>query len=282
MDDFVPPTEEEFVMKLVHSALLDRVSINSNNIEFINDFIFGILIGDAVIEGDLKAAELSDKYVSLICTAYSVESQEKRERLYELIDQQQIKFSVEQRITLEMKMLGRLQNDYIDEYISELVFKKDFNFNTGRTFLNCIFNACSFDKNNVSRTLFDGCHFIDCDFYEFALCGEENPNEESIFISCRGNEALEVVLANTEFATVEKDEEYFERLVLEQFWMIGSKAAEPRKTQRTLLKGIKQQEQANVLLAIEALISRGILRKLTYCLELNFSKLTEVKKILGR
>lgn len=282
IEDYLPPTEEEFIMKLVHSALLDRVSLNSNNIGFINDFIFGILIGDAIIEGILKAEELSDKYISLISTSYAVENRERREKIYSLIKQKNIKMSVEQHLLLEMKMLGRLEQDYVDEYISEMVFKTNFDFDTGHIFLNCIFNACTFEKNFVRSSLFEGCHFIDCNFYEFAADRLGNPEEESIFISCRGHENLELALTSSKEKVVEKDEEYYERLVLEQYWMKGSKAAEPRKTHRTLLKGIKQQEQANVLIAIESLISRKILKRLNYCIELDFSQLTEIKRILGR
>ena len=80
----------------------------------------------------------------------------------------------------------------------------------------------------------------------------------------------------------DKDCAYYEKLVLEQFWMKGSNAAEPRKTYRTLFKGVKQQEKANVLTAVNSLLSRKILLRLTYCLELNFSKMSEIKEILGR
>jgi len=282
VEECPPPTEEQFVMKLAHSALLDRVSLNSNYIGFINEFIFGILIGDAVVQGDLSPKELSGKYISLLSTSYAIESRQNREALYSIIIQSDISLNAEQKLALQMRLLGKLDCDYVDEYVSDVIFKSEFVFGEEYTFLNCIFSSCSFEKNIVKSTLFEGCHFIDCVFYDFTAEKVGNPEEESIFISCAGNENLKEALSYKHEEMVEKDNEYYERLVLEQYWMIGSRAAEPRKTHRTLLKGIKQQEKAKVLLAIDSLIDKGILHRLTYCIELDFSQLAEVRRILGR
>lgn len=281
MEEIQPPTEEEFVMKLVHSALLDRVSLSSNQLGFINEFIFGILIGDAVIEGDLSPNELSSKYLSFVSTSYAIENKKNREKLYSQIICSNVDMSVEDKLILQMRFLEKMDCDFVDEYISDVVFKSDFDFGEKYVFMNCIFTSCTFEKNIVKSSLFEGCHFIDCTFYDFTAERIEN-SEESVFISCKGHENLELVLSYVPEEKKEKGNEYYERLVLEQYWMKGSAAADPRKTHRTLLKGIKQQEQAKVLLAIESLIDKKILRRLTYCIELDFSKLAEVRRILGR
>ena len=134
--------------------------------------------------------------------------------------------------------------------------------------------------------MFEGCHFINCTFYEAEVIETGKIEEESVFISCTGHEELEEILRNSMSTAVGKEssnnEKYYEKIVLEQFWMKGSNAADPRKTYRTLCKGVKQQEKAKVLAAVDALIHRKILVRLTYCLELNFSKMTEIKEILGR
>ena len=285
-NEILMPTEDEFTMKLVHSALLDRVSLNSNNIGFINEFIFGILIGDAILEGDLKVYELTDKYLGFLLTACVIQSTDKREKLYQIIHDNKVQMSTEQNIILDMNLIGKLNHDFVDEYISNVYFKSGFDMRTEHYFYNCIFESCTFEKIVIENNLFEGCHFINCSFYEVEIVEEGTIEEESIFISCIGHEELKEVLQKTMSANIEKEdyknELYYEKLVLEQFWMKGSNAADPRRTYRTLCKGVKQKEKAKVLAAVDELISRKILLRLTYCLELNFSKMAEIKSILGR
>ncbi|MCM1214559.1 MAG: hypothetical protein NC331_03525 [Lachnospiraceae bacterium] len=280
------PTEDEFTMKLVHNALLDRVNLNSNNIGFINDFIFGVLIGDAVLEGDLKIEDVTEKYLSLMLTAYVIESADKRKRLYNVISTSSITITTEQKLVLDMNLTERLGHDFVDEYISNILFRSTFDMKTEHFFYNCIFESCTFERNKLENVLFEGCHFINCTFYNIEIIESGTIEEESVFISCTGHEKLYESLFNTmrknSIKGDGKDARYYEKLVLEQFWMKGSNAAEPRKTYRTLCKGIKQQEKAKVLAAVDDLLNRRILVRLTYCLELNFSKMTEIKDILGR
>ncbi len=280
------PTEDEFTMKLVHNALLDRVNLKSNNIGFINEFIFGILIGDALLEKDLKIEDVTDKYLGLLLTAYVIESAEKRRNLYQIINDGEIPMSTEQKLTLDMNLIGKLNHDFVDEYISNVFFRCIFDMRTEHYFYNCVFESCTFEKNTVENVLFEGCHFINCNFYDIQIIETGRIEEESVFISCTGHEKLKEVICESKSINTMKDsgknERYYEKLVLEQYWMKGSNAADPRKTYRTLCKGVKQQEKAKVLAAVDELISRKILVRRTYCLELNFSKMAEIKDILER
>lgn len=279
-----PPSEEEFVMKLAHSALLDRISMNSNNIGFINEFIYGLLIGDALLEGDMATDDISDKYLSLAVASYTSEQKEKRNRLYCHVWKRLERIGAEERLSAEMSLCGELKSDYDNNYISDITFKQGFNFDTGHVFSNCIFVSCIFDNSRLRSSLFNGCQFISCTFYDVLVDDEGKVKEESAFISCKGHEKLEDATKNKFSSRMEtvKDSEYYEKLVLEQYWMIGSKNAARRRTYRTLFKGVKEQDKQEISSAIQRLITRDILRNLTYCIELNFSKLEEIKAILGR
>lgn len=285
-NEMLMPTEEEFTMKLVHSALLDRVNLKSNYIGFINEFIFGILIGDAILENDLEINEVTDKYLNLLLTAYVVENVEKRKKLYKAIESSKIQMSPEQKLTLDMNMIEKLNHDFVDEYIPNMIFRSAFDMKTDYYFYNCVFESCIFEKRVMENIMFEGCHFINCTFYDVEIIESGTVEEESVFISCIGHEKLSDVLRKTARNNVgnksNNKEQNYEKIVLEQFWMKGSNAADPRKTYRTLCKGVKQQDKAKVLAAVDALIRRKILTRLTYCLELNFSKMKEIKDILGR
>ena len=82
--------------------------------------------------------------------------------------------------------------------------------------------------------------------------------------------------------SISDDINCYERVVLEQFWMTGSQWATFKKSYTTLYKGIDQSKRKQISEAVDQLCSKGILRKMTYCLELDKTKLKEVKEILGR
>ncbi|MCC8050881.1 MAG: hypothetical protein LIP10_09535 [Clostridiales bacterium] len=281
-DDILVPSEDEFIMKLVHNALLDRVSINSNSIGFINDFIFGILIGDAIYENELQPKDLSDKYVILISSAYIVEDKDRREIVSRKIHEADLNLSIDLWLQLDMNLPHSLSENYKNEYIRDVVFSGGTNFTMGGKFNNCTFESCTFESNRIPKDLFSGCCFINCSFYDVTVIETGNPMENSTFISCKGVEQLQKKLMINNPETLQKDELYYEKLVLEQYWKKGAKFAEPRKTRLTLMKGINQREHAQVGLAIANLISKGILVELTNCIQLEFSKIGEVKSILGR
>ena len=283
-NDMIIPTEDEFISKLVHSALLDRVNVNSNKIGFINEFIFGILIGDAILEKDIDIKDVSEKYLNFAISSYAAECASKREQLCKIICDYKKEISTEQKLSLDINLSGSLQHDYVDEYIANTVFEAVFDMQTEHYFYNCVFEACVFDKNEIENILFEGCHFINCVFYELKIIQKGIIEEKSTFISCSGYESLQRaqdMSMKQSKGVQEKDELHYERIVLEQFWMKGSTLA-PRRTHRTLLKGVKQQDKAHMLVAIQNLLKMDLLKQLTYCLEINYAKLAEIKAILGR
>lgn len=109
-----------------------------------------------------------------------------------------------------------------------------------------------------------------------------------MFVSCLGHETLENVIANNipkddiQHAVQQKNLDYYEKLVLEQFWMPGSAMSDIRRSEHTLFKGIPAPERESVLKAIQSLRAKKILNKLNFCYELNMKHIEQVKKILGR
>lgn len=286
-DDYMTPTEEEFIMKLVHNALLDRINIGSNYIGFINEFIFGILIGEAVVLGELEISDISEQYFNMMVTSFSAEKKERRDKLNAIISKSGMSLSTEQKIAIELNLVGRMQYDYVDEYIENIVFEHQMDMQTEHYFYNCIFNLCTFNKTKIDLSLFEGCHFINCDFYNIVIDQDSVIEEESIFVACKGHEKLadrmrSCLRSSDENKENKIEEYYFERLVLQQYWMPGSERAELRKSINTLYKGIKPKDRKDVMKAIQYLIDINVLKELKYCLELNTSQMTWVKNILGR
>ena len=216
--DNQPPTIDEFVMKLVHNALLDRVKVNSNYIGFLNEFIFGDFIGQAIVKQELDIKEVGEQYLSYAISSFGAESISAVGSLLECIEQIKTRLTTEQKLLIQYNLTHRMVFDYIDEYFADYIFDDTVDYAVDSVFLTCIFTNCTF--SNI--------------------------------------------------------------IVLEQFWMTGSQRAGLRKSYTTLYKGIDPAKRFQVSKAIDRLCDKGILRKLNNCLELDKTKMKEVKNILGR
>jgi hypothetical protein len=275
------PTDEEFILKLVHHALLDRISTSSNRIGFVNEFIFGLLIGDAIINNILPITELSEKYISLATTSYAVKNDDSREELFHKLKPVISKLSVDQQILLDIFLVKRLTKNYSDQYFDSLIFKSTFNFNGDFKFIDCIFSSCTFDNCILRTSVFQSCHFYNCLFYNVKVIKDTNNDRELIFSGCAGHENLQRE-SSTTVQIKPENENNFEKFVLEQYWKVGYEIAEPRRTYRTLFRGTSSGDRACISDAIESLIAKGILIKHSTYIELNFTKMNEIRRILGR
>lgn len=273
------PTDDEFVMKLVNHALLDRVTNTTNKIGFINEFIFGLFIGESIVKGKIKEESLGNKYISIAVTAYCVKSDENKIKLYERVASQLAKTTPEFRLATEVKLLGRIDSDYAGIYIEDNRFCGVV-FDDRNRFTHCTFNQCVFFDCKILPSTFTGCTFVNCRFYNIEILGQIAIDEIGIvFSNCVGSDAFGVIVEDRPLANVGQN---YEKLVLEQYWKPGYEQAELRRTYRTLFRGTQTSDQQGVADAINSLKQQGYLTERSHCLELNFNFINEIKGILGR
>lgn len=273
------PTNEEFVMKLVHHALLDRIVPDKNYIGFINDFVFGYMIGKALELGYIKQP-LDYKYVDLICTTYMIFDEQYRSNVMNKISCIFSSYSATQQLEISNKIYRKTITKYSNETISDVFFSNEFNFDNNNNFTNCIFVNCTFKKCIFHNSSFINSQFYNCTFFSPNCDDIEGNNTSLIFLGCAGHEYFAKKVSNT---VVESDNSIdYEKTVLEQFWKKGGNSPEPRRAFTTMHKGISEKDIPMIDSAIKSLVQKGILNKLSVCYELNFSKLSDIKTILGR
>lgn len=284
--EYDKPTEEEFFMKLVHNALLDRIKVNANSIGFINEFFFGIFIGEAIINHFIDIKEVKGQYLSYAISSFASEKLGNVDRLIEEISAITNILSTQQKLLVESNLTHAMIFDYVDEYISGMTFDEYYCMGESQHyFYNCIFSSCTFVNISLNSEQFEGCYFIECTFYNVEVNSSKQPSERSSFTACVGHEIFESIIGKSKNRNDAEDnnlELHYERSVLEQFWRPGASQAELRKTNRTLYKGFSQSERSDVSDAIQRLYNKGLLKSLKYCIELNMTKVKEVKEILGR
>lgn len=278
------PSEDEYLAKLSHHALLDRIPNTANLIGFINDFILGFLIAEGIVHSEqdiVPISEIKDKYWELMITSYSVCCEESRHQLYQIMEQSGLKFSSAMRLNADVLLLHCLKHKYEGDYFESFHFSSDLVIHPDR-FSNCSFSYCVFNGCQIYSDAFENCQFYGCQFYNIDIIPSPVKNCHLIFSSCVGEEMINVV-ANRDPVIVKVDEELlFEKKVLEQYWRPGSDHADRRRLYDTLFRGNNQQDYEEISAAIERLHTREILIQKNNCIELNFAMMSEIKQILGR
>lgn len=276
------PTEVEFINKLSQHALLDRISMQNNQIGFINDFIFGLMIAHSTLRGQLSINELSGKYIDIATTAFSAHNFDKRKELYDLITPSISKESAQRQIGVSLNLLGTIVGKYENEYFDGMLFGKNISIADDNIFNNCIFSDCVFDTCNINVKAFKTCQFYNCSFYNNSFEGRKDADCELTFLACTGHEQFASLAYCDKKSNPSDNSIDYERVILEQFWKPGYDMAEPNRSFQALFKGFSNSDRAKLVDAIEQLVKKGILIKRIRVYELNVEKIDSIKSIIGR
>ena len=277
------PDEDQFIGKLLRHALLDRVAYRKNQIGFINEFVFGYFLGQAILNGDndLEEACWDYKYIDLISTSYAIDGIAGKGDIQEKVNTCIDLYSVRQQLEISNKLFHKNVRGYKDQTITDFDFSSGFVFDPSNTMSDCVFVNCIFDSCFFADNSFSNCQFYNCTFYNPIVQSNNITDHALSFIACVGHEKLETTYCVNSGIEYSYDED-FERVVLEQFWKRGSDAPERRRAFRTMYRGFTNTQSRMVDNAIRSLLQKGLLVKKNYCYELNFTKLEEIKQILGR
>ena len=271
------PTEEEFATKLAGHALLNRISPRKNQIGFINDFIFGILIGDCILEDDLVLEETDGKYIDIACTAYASRSDEKKGDLLRKVLPHIRSLNYEQQLDTEIKLANTIQRDYEGHYFSNRIFPDVF-FDGKYAFRKCTFRNCIFKNCVFVTSAFEECSFYDCKFYDVEVICDTTSNRKLIFsANCIGHEKF------MEEAAYEKEnviEDNYEQIVLKMYWGRGNRFSKGRLPEMFLLRTPNEETRRGIEEALESLKRKELLFKEGHYWLVNTEKIKEIKEIL--
>ncbi len=271
------PNKEEFINKLSHHALLDRG--RDNKIGFVNQYIFGLMIAEAILKEKLQVKNLQGKYLDIAISSYATYGKESREEFYNIIRSVIEGVAIQNKLRYELDLLDSVRSKYKGIFFERFIFKRGTELVNEGTFDNCTFMDCTFRRCVIKPSAFRGCQFLNCTFYNNTIIDEKSKCD-LMFFSCKGHETFEE-MANVE--TEEKDSSInYEKVVLEQFWRPGAEWADNHRGYQTLFRGVSQGERQYMSDAIEELIRKRILIKGNHTIALNREMLDDILIILER
>lgn len=274
------PTEEEFANKLAGHALLNRISSTKNDIGFINDFIFGLFIGEVMIENPTFISTMNPEFIDIACTAYASRCDEEKEKIYSVLSGSIERLSPIQQFDTEIKLTSTIKHNYYGHYIRNYEFGNDIYFDGSYMFKNCTFTNCTFNETILCTSSFSECSFINCRFFKPVIWRDTCENRSLIFLgNCTGFESFAHEAAYTD---VIMEETNYEKIILRKYWTETERYSKGRIKEVVLLKSNTQDEREQLEQALENLKREDILSKEGHYWYLNKEKISEILSYLEK
>ncbi len=264
--------------KLITHALLDRKGKDENEVGFINEFIFGIFIGE--IMSELSPTEIENSFssymVELGATAYRVQNKVNKGILWNKIEALRDRFEKNTLFSFDTTLKGRLQRSYEQTIFQSLnIFKIEFNTEytiTSSVFINCKFKNCIFFVQ-----AFDSVSFIECNFDKCIIKDMDYLNDyhNSILIKCTQKDCNVLSYLNNDETEINEIEQ-IENKILKELYKINNE----HKSQRLLylMKKIDKSEQRIVASVIEKLEKEKIIKVIGFDVFIEINKVQYVKE----
>lgn len=200
--DYPKPTYDELADTLSNHVLLDRK--NNGTIGFINDFVFGTLIGDNLLKGKFSehysneslASIINEDFASLAITAFRVQPMERKEELWNQLSSFDSSFSQDYFFQRDIYLKKRLTKDQFTDMSINDMFIDSVSFSHNALLQNVVFNNCVFANCSLKRTAFIQSGLINCHLHNCSWENNDNVEDESsmYLISCTSDNGIELSL----------------------------------------------------------------------------------------
>ncbi len=268
--------------KLITHALLDRKGKEETEIGFINEFVFGIFIGEIMSELSPKEIEktFSSYMVELGATAYRVQNKDNKEILWNKIEALKDRFEKSTLFSFDTTLKGKIERSYEQTIFNSLnIFKIAFNSEykiASSVFINCKFKNCEFHSDALESVSFIECSFDKCSTNTIEYLNDYN---NSILIKCTQIDCS--VLSYIDNNETERNElERIENVILRELFTMNNE----RKTQRLLylMKKFEKTDKRIAASIIEKLEKEKIIKVIGFDVYIEINKVQYVKERISK
>lgn len=164
------PTLNELADTMVNHALLDRKG-NKDYVTFVNEYIFGFLLGKTLLKCDCSFLESQSPYpediLDRVISSFKYEDSKERRLLWEVLSSFKHRMGFRHALYFDSILINEIHDSYESCAINSLTFEnvlfhKDGGLFSNVSFVDCTFEKCLFSPVVFVQTIFTGCKFIGC------------------------------------------------------------------------------------------------------------------------
>ena len=259
-------TLDELVDTLTNHALLDRCG-NKDFITFINEFVFGYLLGKSILRENTsfltKLNPFPDYLIELAVSSFKSSSCEDKTKLWQKLSIVKNRMPLDLAVSTDSLLLGKICDNYKCEGLSSYVFERikfhsDNCLFTDVSFVDVSFLECEFDLDSFSNVTFTGCKFVDCNIRHYRL-PDSKPN-----VYCYGCEDfssgfIEKFEAKSKIIIEQNENENYEIQLLSKFFKVDGKTPKMRHIS-SIRKEYEAYEMEAAFATFDSLKKRGMLK----------------------
>ncbi|WP_313144197.1 hypothetical protein [Stenotrophomonas sp.] len=262
------PNREQIANKLASHALLDRSSVESTKIGFVNEFALGNYVAENVFADDEWLCD-DLRFIEPAVKSYAPRSQPSRESLYKGLEPSLPFLDTRARIEISTELRRTMPDGLVDGSVEGLEIRE---LNVGVhpmrafQFSETVFKSCLLNKENFDQITFLNCRFFDC-----AVVGENFAGPVYVLGGFSSPDILGA-LNNISEDRIKEDAPDRKKLaevsILRRFWPAGDST--DQKPSRPIYKPMKHLCQpsegfstAELFDAVESLTRSGVLMEMS-------------------
>ncbi|MBV2189794.1 MULTISPECIES: NACHT domain-containing protein [Morganellaceae] len=275
------PTTDELVNKLASHALLDRAGSENQGIGFVNEFVLGNFVSENIINDESNEWVGDKRFVEPAVQSYMPRIDDEKELLWHSLKFTLSFMTGNDKILYSHLLIGKIPLDLQEDSVEQLSITHlslgEINEVRDTIFVDCSFFNSLFTCNKYKNVTFVNCSFTDCDFIDL-----EN-RDDIYFLGCDCNNdainktSIEIIDENNNITDCDI-------YILEKFCPKGSASYHKHRPIKGLCANNNQFQLNEILHSINKLRKEDFLLtpdKRSF-LELNMSRISEIKAILGR
>jgi len=276
------PTIDKLATTLSNHAFFDRSNQEDNNIQFVNEFVFGNYIANSILSYDGEWMASDERFIEPAVLSYVPRDEKNRLNLWDKLTPMTEFLDSSTRMKFEGLLTGTIKDvAYNGSEITSISLLQQKIFNDGSiencVIKNCTFTQCLFYFDNFIDVTFLNCTFWDCTF-------EKNNESELAFYNCKDNNDFVSEFEKNSIVDIEKSEPNIENYILSKIWPTG----------KTSIKSLHYF--TSNLFKTDLFLRKEIIKSIKYLkridlledandsnfIAINKNKISEIKSILGR
>ena len=280
------PTMDEFVEKLSNHALLDRIGNQDDNIGFLNDFIFGYLIGEYVLDGEeswIKTIFQNEFFTNISLDAFGILKNNKTDLYLQRINTIFHELPQPTKLLIEKAMKSALELSYHSQMFDKFDFL-NITISKENCFSECFFTECIFENVTIHKKAFQDVSFYNCIFNNCMGISDGEPCNGASFYGCKeiGNTIItDLMITQIEEPEDEVENYFFEKIVLRNIFPKGRPNMATKRSVRTLFGGVRSDQKRFIPEAIDNIVRMGFLTIDGQYAFVARDKMADISKFLG-
>ena len=218
------PTIDKLATTLSNHAFFDRSNQGENNIQFINEFVFGNYIAESIVSSEDDWIASDERFVEPAILAYLARDYDQRNTLWNELSLMCEFLDKSSRMKFEAALTDHVEEaHYSESDITSITLKKIDIFQVGEL-KGSIFNDCAFQDVNFNLANMVDVTFLNCNFWNCSYELDENVEPEINFINCRDNNHFVEEIEKLELIDEAEPKLNVAFYIFSKLWPIGSQS----------------------------------------------------------